>query len=105
MTEVGEAEDALASCPSRHDRVAQAPDQRRRSYAVQQTTQDPHPPPLVGLCVPEVAHQKVINDDSKVIRTAMKRATDLATFFASLARVIGPGGLRKSLVGIWRLQG
>jgi hypothetical protein len=32
--------------------------------------------------------------------TAINRATDLATFFASFERVIGPGGLRKSLVGI-----
>jgi hypothetical protein len=34
----------------------------------------------------------------------MKRCTHLATFLASLARVIGPGGLRKSLVGICRLH-
>lgn len=35
----------------------------------------------------------------------MKRSTHLATFFASLARVMGPGGLRKSFVGICRLHG
>ena len=35
----------------------------------------------------------------------MKRCTVLATFLASFALVIGWGGLRKSLVGIWRLQG
>ena len=32
--------------------------------------------------------------------TVINRVTDLATFFASFERVIGPGGLRKSLVGI-----
>ena len=53
MTEVGEAEGALASCLSKHDRVAQAPDQTHRSYVDQQPTQDHHPPPLAGLCVPE----------------------------------------------------
>ena len=66
MTEVGEAEDALASCLSRHDRVAQAPDQTRRSYAVQQPTQDPHLPPLTGLCSPEPTNEIVINHGSKL---------------------------------------
>jgi hypothetical protein len=36
--------------------------------------------------------------------TSMKRCTHLATFFASFARVIGPGGLRKSFVGICLLH-
>jgi hypothetical protein len=66
MTEVGDTEGALASCPSRHDRVARAPDQTRRSYAAQQPTQDHHPPPLAGLCVPEGAREIVINGDSKL---------------------------------------
>lgn len=36
--------------------------------------------------------------------TSMKRCTHLATFFASFARVMGPGGLRKSFVGICLLH-
>ena len=38
-------------------------------------------------------------------RTTMNLCTVLATFFANLERVIGSGGLRKSLVGICRLHG
>ena len=44
--------------------------------------------------------ETVIAMTREMAPTTMNRATDLATFFASFARVIGPGGLRKSLVGI-----
>ena len=36
--------------------------------------------------------------------TEMKREMHFATFFASLARVMGPGGLLKSFVGICLLH-
>ena len=39
---------------------------------------------------------------TEVMRTAMKRTTALITFFASFARVIGPGRLHRS---VGRLQG
>jgi hypothetical protein len=52
---------------------------------------------LVFLCK-AVSTQYCMNP--RWAHTAMKRPTDLATFFASFARVMGPGGLRKSLVGI-----
>ena len=38
------------------------------------------------------------------LRTSIKRETHLAMFFASFARVMGPGGLLKSFVGICRLH-
>jgi len=38
------------------------------------------------------------------LRSCMNRWTHLATFFASFARVMGWGGLQKSLVGICRLH-
>jgi hypothetical protein len=66
MTEVGRAEAALANCLSRHDRVARAPDQRRRSYGDQPPRQVPHLLPLAGLCVPEPTREIVINDGSKL---------------------------------------
>lgn len=37
--------------------------------------------------------------------TSRNRCTVFATFFANFDRVIGPGGLRKSRVGICRLHG
>lgn len=40
------------------------------------------------------------DDDREPIRTLMNLSTVFATFFANLARVIGPGGVRKSRVGI-----
>jgi len=39
------------------------------------------------------------------MHTSMNRWMHLAIFLANLARVIGPGGLRKSLVGICLLHG
>ena len=36
--------------------------------------------------------------------TSMKRWIDFATFLANFERVLGPGGERKSLVGICLLQ-
>jgi hypothetical protein len=44
--------------------------------------------------------ETVIAMTQEMAPTTINRATDLATFFASFERVIGPGGLRKSLVGI-----
>jgi hypothetical protein len=44
--------------------------------------------------------ETVIAMTREMAPTTINRATDLATFFASFERVIGPGGLRKSLVGI-----
>jgi hypothetical protein len=44
--------------------------------------------------------ETVITMTRELAPTEINRATDLATFFASFERVIGPGGLRKSLVGI-----
>lgn len=53
-----------------------------------------------GMSVSHDASDGVGNE----VRTSRKRCTVFATFLASLARVMGPGGVLKSLVGIWRLQ-
>jgi hypothetical protein len=46
------------------------------------------------------SRETVIAMTREMALTVINRATDLATFFASFERVMGPGGLRKPLVGI-----
>lgn len=98
--EDGGAEGALASCPSIHGRVSQARDLLLQSYDRPQPRLDPHLLPLDGLGVPKKKPLVSYCMAREMTPTTINRATDLATFFASFERVIGPGGLRKSLVGI-----
>jgi hypothetical protein len=92
---------ALANYPWKHDRASQVPGRIRRSSRAQQAKLGLHPLPFGDLCVPEVSRENpIFRSWLEMTLTAIKRATDFATFFANLARVMGPGGLRKSLVGI-----
>jgi hypothetical protein len=58
------------------------------------------PLPFDDPCVPKVIHENSITYSDKITLTAMKRATDFAMFFTSLAHVRGLGGSQKSLGGI-----
>jgi hypothetical protein len=93
MSGVGRVEVALANYPWKHDRASQVPGRIRRSSRAQQAKLGLHPLPFGGLCVPELTREVPISRSwLEMTLTVMKRATDFATFFANLARVMGPGG-------------